>query len=99
MFAKSAIILAAANLAAAHSTFQSFVINGKNMGQHFAVQTPSNANTPIFDVTSTAMICNGGKATSDQVEVAAGSKVGMQWHHNDPASSGDSDEPIAASHK
>ncbi|KAF1829197.1 hypothetical protein BDW02DRAFT_574198 [Decorospora gaudefroyi] len=100
MFTKSAIILAAANLAAAHTTFQSFVIDGKDQGQHFAVQTPSNGNNPIFDVSSTAMICNGGKATSDQVEVAAGSSIGMQWHHNDPATtSGDNDEPIAASHK
>ncbi|CAA9962645.1 Glyco hydro 61 domain containing protein [Pyrenophora teres f. maculata] len=99
MFTKSAIILAAANLAAAHTTFQSFVIGGKNMGQHFAVQTPSNGNNPIYDVSSTAMICNGGKATSDEVEVAAGSKVGMQWHHNDPSSAGDGDDPIAPSHK
>ncbi|KAI4605863.1 hypothetical protein J4E90_010688 [Alternaria incomplexa] len=99
MFTKTAIILAAANLAAAHTTFQSFVIDGKDQGQHFAVQTPSNGNNPILDVTSTAMICNGGKATSDQVEVAAGSKLGMQWHHNDPASAGDGDDPIAPSHK
>ncbi|KAG9185633.1 lytic cellulose monooxygenase (C1-hydroxylating) [Alternaria panax] len=98
MFTKTAIFMAAANLAAAHTTFQSFVIDGKDQGQHFAVQTPSNGNNPILDVTSTAMICNGGKATADQVEVAAGSKVGMQWHHNDPATT-DGDEPIAASHK
>jgi cellulase len=100
MFTKTAIILAAANLAAAHTTFQSFVIDGKDQGQHFAVQTPSNGNNPILDVTSTAMICNGGKATADQVEVAAGSKIGFQWHHNDPQTvAGDNDEPIAASHK
>lgn len=99
MFTKTAIVLAAANLAAAHTTFQSFVIDGKDQGQHFAVQTPSNGNNPILDVTSTAMICNGGKATSDQVEVAAGSTIGMQWHHNDPSSAGDGDDPIAASHK
>ena len=78
MFTKTAIILAAANLAAAHTTFQSFVIDGKDQGQHFAVQTPSNGNNPILDVTSTAMICNGGKATSDQVEVAAGIKRAYQ---------------------
>lgn len=31
--------------------------------------------------------------------MAAGSTIGLQWHHNDPATtSGDSDEPIAASH-
>lgn len=100
MFTKTALILAAANLAAAHSTFQSFVLGGKNQGQHFAVQTPSNGNNPILDVTSTAMICNGGKATTDYVEVAAGSKIGMQWHHNDPQTdSGDKDEPIAPSHR
>ena len=95
----TAFILATANLVAGHATFQSFVIGGKDQGQHFAVQTPSNANNPILDVTSPSMVCNGGKATSDQVSVAAGSSVTMQWHHNDPASSGDADEPIAASHK
>lgn len=93
----AAIVLAAANLVAGHATFQSFVINGKDQGQHFAVQVPANGNNPITDVTSTAMVCNNGKATTDQVEVAAGSSLTFQWHHNDPATvSGDSDEPIAA---
>lgn len=92
--------LAAAKLAYAHTTFQSIVVDGKDQGQHFAVQTPSNSNNPIKDVTSLSMICNGGTAKTEFVEVAAGSKIGMQWHHNDGASfAGDSDEPIAASHK
>ncbi|CAO2650084.1 Nn.00g013760.m01.CDS01 [Neocucurbitaria sp. VM-36] len=96
----AAFVLAAANLVAGHATFQSFVIGGKDQGQHFAVQTPSNGNNPIKDVTSPSMVCNGGTATADQVEVAAGSSITMQWHHNDPATtSGDNDEPIAASHK
>jgi cellulase len=99
MFTKTAIILAVANLAAAHTTFQSFVINGKDQGQGFAVQKPSNGNNPILDVTSTAMICNGGKATSDQVEVPAGSTVGMQWHHNDGPNPADKEDPIAPSHR
>jgi cellulase len=100
MFTKTAIFLAAANLVAAHTTFQSIVIDGKDQGQHFAVETPSNSNNPILDVTSPSMVCNGGKATTDSVEVAAGSSISMQWHHNDGAdSAGDSDEPIAASHK
>lgn len=95
-----AIAVAAAQLAAAHTTFQSFVIDGKDMGQHFAVQTPSNGNNPILDVTSTAMNCNGGKATTDFVEAKAGSEVTFQWHHNDPQTqSGDQDEPIAKSHQ
>ncbi|KAL5118791.1 hypothetical protein ACEQ8H_003294 [Pleosporales sp. CAS-2024a] len=94
-----AIAFAAAQLAAAHSTFQSFVINGKDQGQHKAVQTPSNGNSPILDVTSPAMNCNGGKATADFISVAAGSEITLQWHHNDPATtSGDQDEPIAKSH-
>jgi cellulase len=94
-----AIALAAANLVAGHTTFQSIIVDGKDQGQHFAVQTPSNGNNPILDVTSTAMICNGGKATTDFVDVAAGSDITFQWHHNDPATvSGDADEPIAASH-
>ncbi|EUC36210.1 lytic polysaccharide monooxygenase [Bipolaris zeicola 26-R-13] len=99
MFAKSAVILAIANLAASHATFQSFVIGGKDMGSGFAVQEPSNGNNPILDVTSTAMICNGGKPTADQVEVAAGSTIGMQWHHNKGPNPNDKDEPIAPSHK
>lgn len=95
-----AFALAAAQLAAAHTTFQSFVIDGKDQGQHFAVRTPSNGNNPILDVTSSAMVCNGGSAVADSVEVAAGSEITFQWHHNDPATvSGDADEPIAASHK
>jgi cellulase len=95
-----AFALTAAKLAVAHTTFQSFVIDGKDQGQHTAVQTPSNGNNPILDVTSTAMICNGGKATTDFIEVTGGQEIQLQWHHNDPATtSGDSDEPIAASHK
>jgi len=95
-----AFALAAAKLVAAHTTFQSLVVDGKDQGQHVGVQTPSNGNNPILDVTSTAMICNGGTAKPDFVEVAAGSKIGFQWHHNDPqTSAGDQDEPIAASHK
>ncbi|PSN71557.1 hypothetical protein BS50DRAFT_470213, partial [Corynespora cassiicola Philippines] len=83
MFKSAAFALAAAKLVAGHATFQSIVIDGKDQGQHFAVQTPSNGNNPILDVTSTAMICNGGAATTDFVEIAAGAEIGLQWHHND----------------
>ncbi|KAH7082641.1 endoglucanase B [Paraphoma chrysanthemicola] len=95
-----AFALAAAKLVAGHATFQSIIVDGKDQGQHFAVQTPSDGNNPIKDVTSTAMVCNGGTPKTEFVEVAAGSEVTMQWHHNDGASTaGDNDEPIAASHK
>lgn len=81
-----AFIVAAANLVAGHSTFQSFVVNGKNQGHLYAVQKPSNSNNPIYDVTSSAMNCNGGTTTTGQVEVAAGSSISMQWHHVDKGS-------------
>ncbi|KAJ4290880.1 hypothetical protein N0V90_010076 [Kalmusia sp. IMI 367209] len=96
-----AFALAAGKLAAAHATFQSFVIDGTDQGQHKGVQTPSNANNPILDVTSSSMTCNGGSSTDvDFIEVTGGQEITLQWHHNDGAStSGDNDEPIAASHK
>ncbi|KAF2998197.1 hypothetical protein E8E13_004529 [Curvularia kusanoi] len=95
-----AFALAAAQLASAHTTFQSFVIDGKDQGHHFAVRTPSNGNNPILDVTSSAMTCNGGVKAADTLEVAGDAKITFQWHHNDPqTSTDDKDEPIAASHK
>jgi lytic cellulose monooxygenase (C1-hydroxylating) len=51
-----AITLAAAKLISAHATFQSFVVDGEDQGQHYAVRTPSNYNNPIYDVTSSAMV-------------------------------------------
>lgn len=95
-----AFALAAAKLIAAHTTFQSIVVDGKDQGQHYAVQTPSNGNNPILDTSSSSLVCNGGSAiTGEFVKIAAGSKIGLQWHHNDPmTTSGDSDEPIASSH-
>ena len=93
-----AIALAAAKLISAHSTFQSIVVSGTNQGQHVGVQTPSNANNPILDVTSSLMTCKGGSPVSNFISVAAGSTIQLQWHHSDPVQSGDGDEPIAASH-
>ncbi|OAL02185.1 hypothetical protein IQ06DRAFT_203835, partial [Phaeosphaeriaceae sp. SRC1lsM3a] len=93
-----AFALAAANAVSAHTTFQSFVIDGKDVTK--GVQVPSNGNNPILDVTSTAMICNGGKMGTDFVEYKAGSDITFQWHHNNPATiQGDADEPIAKSHQ
>lgn len=93
-----AFALAAASAVKAHTTFQSFVIDGKEVTK--GVQLPSNGNNPILDVTSTAMICNGGKMGTDFVDFKAGSDITFQWHHNNPATiQGDQDEPIAASHQ
>lgn len=75
-------LAAAAPLVSAHATFQSMIVDGKDAGHHFAVRSPSNANNPILDVTSTAMICNGGTAAKDTLEVAGDAKITFQWHHN-----------------
>jgi cellulase len=99
MKASIALALAAAQLAASHATFQSMIVDGKDQGHHTGVRTPSNANNPILEVGSTAMICNGGSKAADTVEVKAGSELTFQWHHNDPSSDGDKDDPIAESHR
>ncbi|KAJ8108505.1 hypothetical protein OPT61_g8124 [Boeremia exigua] len=93
-----ALAAAAAPLASAHATFQSFVVDGQEVGSK-AVRVPAKGNTPITDVTSTDMNCNGGAAATETFEVAAGSELTFQWHHNTGYSAGDPDEPIAASHK
>jgi cellulase len=90
-----ALALAAANLVAGHATFQSFVINGIDQGHHFAVQTPPLGASPVMNPASPDMICKGGKATADFVEIAAGSNITMQWHGHDPVTSSSKDEPIA----
>jgi cellulase len=99
MRTSAALALVAAQLVASHATFQSFIVDGKDQGQHFAVQTPSNANFPVYKVASPSMVCNGGTPKTEFVAIKAGSEITMQWHHNDPVTtSGDADEPIAASH-
>lgn len=76
-----ALALATAQLAYGHATFQSFVVDGKEVGLD-AVRKPSNGNTPIQDVTSLLMNCNGGTEAASSFEVAAGSELTFQWHHN-----------------
>lgn len=76
-----ALALATAQLAYGHTTFQSFIVGGKEVGLD-TIRKPSNGNNPITDVTSTLMNCNGGAAAASTFEVASGSKLTFQWHHN-----------------
>lgn len=69
MKASIACALTFAELISAHATFQSIVLGGSDKGQHYAVQSTSNANNPILDVTSSLMVCKGGSAKSEFVEV------------------------------
>lgn len=94
-------IAAAGKLAAAHATFQEMFINGKSQGTT-GVRGTSNANGPIYsnaqELGSDMMICKGGAKVAGSVKVASGDKLTLQWHHNNPASPGDSEDPIAESH-
>lgn len=91
-------LAAVGKLAAAHATFQEMLVNGKSQGTT-GVRGTSNQNNPIYstasELASDMMICKGGAKVSGSVKVASGDKLTLQWHHNNPASAGDSDEPIA----
>ncbi|KAF1964741.1 hypothetical protein BU23DRAFT_547168 [Bimuria novae-zelandiae CBS 107.79] len=95
-------LAAVGKLAAAHATFQEMLVNGKSFG-NTGVRGTSNQNNPIYstaaELASDMMICKGGVKATGSVSVASGDKLTLQWHHNNPMSSGDGDEPIAASHE
>lgn len=96
------IALAAAELVAGHTTFQNFAKNG-GAQTTTGVMGTSNQNNPIYstaeELASNMMICKGGAFAAASFEVAGGDKLQLQWHHNQGPAPGDSDEPIAASHK
>ena len=96
IFTKAALLTAGAELVAAHSSYQNFVIDGVQQPPHFAVQ--SNSPRPVRDVTNEAMICHSGEATDEQVEVAPGTSVGMQWFRFDNETTTERNFPIAAGH-
>ena len=79
--------------------FVEMLVNGKSQGST-GVRGTSNQNNPIYstaeNLASDMMVCKGGEKVTGQVKVAGGDKLTLQWHHNNPMSSGDSDEPIAA---
>jgi len=86
----------------AHAFFHTGFVNGASQGHLFGVRAPQS-NSPIQDVTSSAITCNNplhSPVSSDVIEIAAGDKFGMQWNHNiEGPSPGDGDDPIAPSHK
>lgn len=96
-------LLAAASTVNAHAYFHKAFVNDVDQGQLFGVRAPES-NSPIQDVTSSAITCNAPlrqPLSKDVIDVNPGDKFGMQWNHgiNGPESAGDADDPIAASHK
>lgn len=86
----------------AHAFFHTGYVNDVSQGHLFGVRAPAS-NSPIQDVTSSALTCNSPlnqPVSTDVIEVAAGDTFGMQWNHNLAGpTAGDADDPIASSHK
>lgn len=92
----------AASTVNAHAFFHTGYVNGVSQGHLFGVRAPQS-NSPIQDVTSSAIVCNSPlnqPVSKDVIEVAPGDEFGTQWNHNIAGPTpGDGDDPIAASHK
>lgn len=102
-FARTLASLATvAQLVNGHAFFHTGFVNGVSQGHLFGVRAPAS-NSPIEDVSSSAIACNSplhSPVSSDVIEVSPGDQFGMQWNHNlAGATPGDADDPIAASHK
>ncbi|KDR82597.1 hypothetical protein GALMADRAFT_237994 [Galerina marginata CBS 339.88] len=91
--------------ASAHSIFQEFYVNGVSQGHEVGIRVPTS-NSPILDVTSNDLICNGGINPYQQpvsktvIPVPAGAQVTAEFHHtlSSEGLTNDPDEPIATSH-
>ncbi|KAI6713521.1 endo-beta-1:4-glucanase D [Diplocarpon mali] len=91
---------AAFGLAQAHTTIYSIAVNDVDQGlgntQGGYIRFPPN-NNPVKDVTSKDMTCNVNNVPAAKtIDVAAGDKITLQWHHD---SNQPSDDIIASSHK
>ncbi|CAN8105951.1 unnamed protein product [Discula destructiva] len=85
----------------AHGYFQRLSVNGAAQPNLAALRVPST-NNPVYDVTSTNIVCGAAGATSTAVVAAnPGDDVGIWFQHaiGGPQGSSDPDNPIAASHK
>ncbi|KAF5382565.1 hypothetical protein D9615_002884 [Tricholomella constricta] len=94
-----------ANSVSAHSIFQELWVNGVSQGHLNGIRVP-DYNGPISDVNSNDIICNGGinpyhqPISTSVINVPAGAQVTAEWHHTlSSANTGDTSDPIDASHK
>ena len=93
----------AATVAQAHTIFYSLEVNGKDQGSLNGVRAPSS-NQYVSDVSSASLACNTNlqsPVSSAVIDVVPGDKITTVWGHviGGAQYSGDSDNPIAASHK
>ncbi|KAG6816041.1 hypothetical protein H0H87_009107 [Tephrocybe sp. NHM501043] len=85
--------------------YQELWVNGVSQGHLTGIRVP-DYDGPITDVTSNDIICNGGinpyhtPISTTVIPVPAGAQVTAEWHHTlTSANTGDSSDPIDASHK
>lgn len=96
-------LLALAASVNAHCIFQRIRVNDVDQGSLVGVRAPA-VNNPILSVTGASIACNTGLKTpvsSAVVTIPAGAKVGAWYQHiiGGPQKAGDTDNPIAPSHK
>ncbi|KAI5200434.1 carbohydrate-binding module family 1 protein [Aureobasidium subglaciale EXF-2481] len=95
----SALALAAS--VNAHAIMQRIMVDGVDQGSLTGIRAPPT-NNPVQDVTSTDLLCGNMAGTSSKlITIPAGAAVAGAWAHGlgGPQGSGDSDNPIASSHK
>lgn len=93
----------AASTTNAHCIFQRLRVNDVDQGQLVGVRAPA-VNNPVQDVTSPNIACNTGlksPVSTAVVTIPAGAKVSAWFQHvlGGPQMAGDTDNPIAPSHK
>lgn len=95
----SALALAAS--VNAHAIMQRIMVDGVDQGSLTGIRAPPT-NNPVQDVSSTDLLCgNSAGSSSKLITIPAGSSVAGAWAHalGGPQGAGDSDNPIASSHK
>lgn len=83
------------------NSLQKLSINGAEQASLAAMRVPPT-NNPVYDPTSSSIICGAAGTTSTVVASAAsGDKIGVWFQHTigGPQGANDADNPIAASHK
>ncbi|KAH0143677.1 carbohydrate-binding module family 1 protein, partial [Aureobasidium melanogenum] len=96
----SALALAASSVNA-HAIMQRIMVDGVDQGSLTGIRAPSS-NNPVQDVSSSDILCGASSGTSSKlITIPAGASVAGGWAHllGGPQGSGDSDNPIASSHK
>ncbi|KAI0020317.1 carbohydrate-binding module family 1 protein [Xylariomycetidae sp. FL0641] len=94
IYAAAAAALSAQQVAA-HATFQDLWVDGVDMGAQCA-RLPAS-NSPVTDVTSDAIACNGASPVAGTCRVAAGSTVTVEMHQQ-PGDRSCANEAIGGDH-